>query len=129
MLSHPSIEPTVSRLVGYNSRWALGALPHCRLPPDLSLLVVWFGANDAVLPEGRPAQVTLPGFDDDNSVAEQHVPLSEYRENIREIVHRATQQYTEARIVILTPPPVCTEARLAHQRRRYGAGTAPCSRA
>ena len=65
--------------------------PHA---PRVQLLTIWFGANDAC----------LPGF-------RQHVPLSQFSENITTMVRsiRAPESplYSpETRIFLITPPPI-----------------------
>jgi isoamyl acetate esterase len=58
------------------------------------LLTIWFGANDACLPEYR-----------------QHVPLSRFSENLTTMVHtiRAPDSpwYSpETKLLLITPPPI-----------------------
>jgi isoamyl acetate esterase len=51
--------------------------------------VVFYGANDAVLP-GQP----------------QHVPLDEYKENLKTIVQHPLVQAHQPKIVLVVPPPI-----------------------
>ncbi|KAI0702340.1 SGNH hydrolase-type esterase domain-containing protein [Cytidiella melzeri] len=88
---------------GYNSRWAIPVFEKVLAKksaranlPDVRLLTIWFGANDAVEPGGH-----------------QHVPLPEYSENLSKLVKMvkspSSEWYSpETRIILLTPPPVNT---------------------
>lgn len=63
-------------LSGYNTRWALKVLTRAMegaaaAGADPAALTVFFGANDASLPEQKQAH--------------QHVPLDEYQSNLRAI--------------------------------------------
>jgi lysophospholipase L1-like esterase len=63
-------------LSGYNTRWALKVLPRAMegaagAGADPAAVTVFFGANDATLP--------------DQVQAHQHVPLQEYQSNLRAI--------------------------------------------
>jgi lysophospholipase L1-like esterase len=58
-------------LSGYNTRWALKVLPRAMEGADPAAVTVFFGANDASLP--------------DQVQAHQHVPLQEYQSNLRAI--------------------------------------------
>ena len=56
---------------------------------------VFFGANDASLPDDR-----------DHC---QHVPINEYERNLREIVQtieKKFKEYNKPPIILITPPPV-----------------------
>ena len=59
---------------GYNSRWGRALVKEVVVEEGPDLVTVFFGANDAV----------------DESVL-QHVPLPEYEENLRTILHSVTQ--------------------------------------
>lgn len=64
-------------------------------PPSvvkIRFLTIWFGANDARLPN-------TPDFP-------QHVPLEQYAENLRKIVSYCIRTQPDARIILVTPPPV-----------------------
>lgn len=80
---------------GYNTRQALHVLPRVLPPPEharVRLMTVWFGANDARLPG------TLGG-------PQQHVPLDEYKANVKALVNHANvQAHTGIRIILITPP-------------------------
>lgn len=82
---------------GYNTRQALKLLPHIIPSPDqvtLRFLTIWFGANDARLPH-------TPGGPD------QHVPIKEFKENLRAIAtHECVRAHEDVRIILITPPPV-----------------------
>ncbi|CAK1365053.1 Isoamyl acetate-hydrolyzing esterase 1 [Cercospora beticola] len=82
---------------GYNTRQALEVLPHV-IPPRsctrMRFMTVWFGANDARLPNtpGEP---------------QQHIPLDEYVENTKAILaHPDVRGHEGVRIILITPPPV-----------------------
>ncbi|PSC75981.1 GDSL esterase lipase [Micractinium conductrix] len=102
---------------GYNTRWALHLLPHifplpptnaaaaAAAPPPPRLVTVWFGANDAALP--------------DRASARQHVPLPEYRANLDAIVAHLRACGVPA-IVLITPPPVSEPDRIVHVKKTYG---------
>ncbi|KAK7014997.1 GDSL Lipase/Acylhydrolase [Favolaschia claudopus] len=95
-------------LAGYNTDWAIPVLKQCLAPrdgsellPKVRLLVVWFGANDAVLETGS-----------------QHVPLPKFIENLKymvNLVHSAESPYYSptTKILLVTPPPVNTYQRAA----------------
>jgi len=89
---------------GYNTRWALEAMPHIfRAGDELPMLVtVFFGANDAV-----------------DAREPMHVPLEEYQENLIEIAQRL-QRLGVPRMIFITPGRVGEEQRLRFQKRRYG---------
>ena len=81
---------------GYNTRMALAGLPDMIPPPSrgrIRILVVFFGANDARLPDACPG-------------TRQHVPLDEYRANLVKIVTDARIAAHDPKIVLMTPPPV-----------------------
>ncbi|KXZ45651.1 hypothetical protein GPECTOR_52g50 [Gonium pectorale] len=113
-------------LSGYNTRWALQALPHVFGPPGAAaappppaaasvgpapqhvlFATVWFGANDAALLSGP------------SHSARQHVPVEEYGKNLRQIVSHARAAGVE-RLVLITPPPVWEAGRKKHQIGRMG---------
>ena len=54
---------------GYNSRWGLSIIDDVVIKCDPHLVVIFFGANDAVVPEGNT-----------------FVPLSEFAANINEMI-------------------------------------------
>jgi isoamyl acetate esterase len=72
---------------------------------NVGLVLVFFGANDAA----------LPGLADHH-----HVSLARYKENLRTIVSRVREKYQTKRILLVTPPPVHHQQRLAYQIQRYG---------
>lgn len=94
---------------GYTSRWALFLLHHIfplgsATPPVAA--TIFFGANDAAL-LGRNSE-------------KQHVPIGEYKDNLRRIVHHLKECSPMMLVVIITPPPVDEEGRLAYARSLYG---------
>ncbi|KAM6973802.1 isoamyl acetate-hydrolyzing esterase 1 homolog [Aplochiton taeniatus] len=81
-------------LSGYNSRWAKIILP--RIIPNhnshIAAVTVFFGANDCALEEKNP---------------QQHVPLQEYSENLKDIVnHLASVGVSADKVIFITPPPL-----------------------
>lgn len=80
---------------GYNTRWILDYLQKGRIIPlqgessSFDLATIFFGANDAVEPE-----------------AYQHVPIEEYKENLKKICSTLSHI---PRIIIITPPPYSAE--------------------
>ena len=88
---------------GYNTRHALELLPKVFAPAENGILfcTIFWGANDAALPGER-----------------QHVPVEEYRQNLEDIIvlirkHTSTSTEDENAdfpIIVLTPPPVDSEA-------------------
>ncbi|XP_057479979.1 GDSL esterase/lipase At5g62930-like [Actinidia eriantha] len=93
---------------GYNTRWALFLLHHLfplgsAAPPVAA--TVFFGANDAAL-SGRTSE-------------RQHVPIEEYKENLRKIVHHLKECSPAMLVVLITPPPIDEEGRMAYARSLY----------
>ncbi|XP_056151770.1 isoamyl acetate-hydrolyzing esterase 1 homolog [Lampris incognitus] len=84
-------------LSGYNSRWAKILLP--RLIPiqdqanrSIAAVTVFFGANDCALEDKNP---------------QQHVPLQEYSDNLKEIVrHLASAGIPTDKVIFISPPPL-----------------------
>ncbi|KAL6174899.1 hypothetical protein ACLB2K_051544 [Fragaria x ananassa] len=94
---------------GYNTRWALFLLQQIfpldsRKPPAAA--TIFFGANDAAI-LGRTSE-------------RQHVPLEEYKENLRKIVLHLKECSPTILIVLITPPPVDEEGRNEFARSLYG---------
>ncbi|XP_077244162.1 SGNH hydrolase-type esterase superfamily protein [Tasmannia lanceolata] len=94
---------------GYNTRWALFLLNHlfplrCTMPPVA--VTVFFGANDAAL-LGRTNE-------------HQHVPIEEYTENLKNIVHHLKECSPTMLVVLITPPPVDEGGRMEYARSLYG---------
>lgn len=90
-------------LSGYNTRQALQVLPKIIPSPAcarLRFMTVFFGANDARLPQDAVAAAQgVPQL--------QHVPLSEYVANLRAILtHPAVRAHENVRLLLITPPPV-----------------------
>jgi lysophospholipase L1-like esterase len=54
----------------------------------IKLITVWFGTNDAMLPESP-----------------QSVPIGEYKQNIRSIIELLSKRVPNTKIVMLTPGP------------------------
>ncbi|CAN0901196.1 GDSL esterase/lipase At5g62930 [Linum grandiflorum] len=94
---------------GYNTRWALFLLHHLfpidgRKPPVA--VTVFFGANDAAL-LGRTSE-------------RQHVPLDEYKENLRKVVKHLKDCSPTMLVVLISPPPVDEAGRKAYATSLYG---------
>ncbi|KAK5174758.1 uncharacterized protein LTR77_001841 [Saxophila tyrrhenica] len=96
-------------LSGYNTRQALQVLP--QVVPTLQqarvrFLTIFFGANDARLPNTYPDP-------------QQHVPLEEFRSNLKAIVsHPCLLEHKDIRIILITPPPVHERTALNADRIR-----------
>jgi len=93
---------------GYNSRWYIRYAEDNGIwnePGKVSLVTIFFGANDAAKKELEP---------------KVHVPLAEYKTNIGTIVDKAKESYPNAKILIIAPPPVHPGQRLEYQKKRYG---------
>ncbi|CAJ1961856.1 unnamed protein product [Sphenostylis stenocarpa] len=94
---------------GYNTRWALKVLERV-FPASQGVdggtakaplaLTVFFGANDACLP--------------DRCSAFQHVPLQEYKRNLHSIVSFFKKLWPTTLVLLITPPPIDEEARCRH---------------
>ncbi|KAN0130394.1 isoamyl-acetate hydrolyzing esterase [Lactarius tabidus] len=88
-------------LSGYNTDWALPVLKQIIVKREFSphaarvrLLTIWFGANDACLPEFR-----------------QHVPISRFSENLSTMIRAIREPESpcyspETRVLLITPPPI-----------------------
>ncbi|KAL3699823.1 hypothetical protein R1sor_017845 [Riccia sorocarpa] len=85
---------------GWNSRRALEVL-HELFPKDIprqpALVVVFFGANDAAVPvkSGRG----------------QHVPIEEFKENLKKIVIYLKNLTPTTRVILTTAPPIDEKVR------------------
>lgn len=96
---------------GYTSRWCLEMLRHgggimADAGPDdtTRLVTIFLGANDASIEDQNPGQ---------------HVPLEEYKSNLREIVVITRERAPHAKILLIAPPPVCHAQRLQYQKERF----------
>eukprot|EP00249_Psilotum_nudum_P011464 c23192_g1_i2 orf=284-958(+) len=94
---------------GYNTRWAVLLLDRifsslASQPP--LLVTVFFGANDAALP--------------DSCSARQHVPIPEYKHNLQRIISHLKGISVCIHIVLITPPPVDIEGLQIFARQKYG---------
>lgn len=89
---------------GYNTRWALHILRNGKAlagvtdSPAPAAVTVFFGANDASLPDKNS------GF--------QHVPLEEYTHNLRSIHAFFKTKWPSAVVIFIAPPPIDEEARI-----------------
>ncbi|XP_028231520.1 GDSL esterase/lipase At5g62930-like isoform X1 [Glycine soja] len=102
---------------GYNTKWAMFLLDHLfpllygwlhfqdsTKPPIAT--TIFFGANDAAL-LGRTSE-------------RQHVPIEEFKENLRKFVRHLKECSPTMVIVLITPPPLSEEGRLAYARSVNG---------
>ncbi|KAI1895888.1 hypothetical protein AGOR_G00111390 [Albula goreensis] len=83
-------------LSGYNTRWAKIALPrvihNIGIDSNIAAVTIFFGANDCSLPEPNP---------------QQHVPLQEYTQNLKDMVaHLTTVGVSADKVILITPPPL-----------------------
>ncbi|KAL6606167.1 hypothetical protein ACP70R_041820 [Stipagrostis hirtigluma subsp. patula] len=87
---------------GYNTRWAarVAARAVASFPGPVSAVTVFFGANDAALP--------------DRASALQHVPLAEYKDNLRAICALLRRRWPKVALILITPPPVDEDGRLRY---------------
>lgn len=74
---------------------------------NVVLVTIWFGANDASMKELND---------------HHHTPLPRYKENLKQLVQRVRDTYTSSslRILLITPPALHHDQRLAYQIQRYG---------
>jgi len=92
---------------GYNTRLAKLVFPHTVAPVQhIELLTIFFGANDAALP--------------DRTSWKQHVPVAEYKETLEEMIVRARDEVNVEHIVLMTPPPVSEPHRIQHALDTFG---------
>ncbi|KAL0356097.1 UNVERIFIED_CONTAM: GDSL esterase/lipase [Sesamum radiatum] len=94
---------------GYNTRWALFMLNQIfplgsAKPP--AAVTIFFGANDAARLEGTGKR--------------QHVPVEEYKENLRKMIQHIKSGSPNTLVVLITPPPIDVEGRRAYARSLYG---------
>ncbi|TNN80260.1 Isoamyl acetate-hydrolyzing esterase 1 [Liparis tanakae] len=84
-------------LSGYNSRWAKLLLPRIidvtnSADNHIAAVTVFFGANDCALQDKN---------------TQQHIPLEEYSENLRDITRLLALAGVPAdRVILITPPPL-----------------------
>ncbi|KAJ4768920.1 GDSL esterase/lipase [Rhynchospora pubera] len=95
---------------GYNTRWALLLLHHLWPIPFAgtapAAVTIFFGANDAAL-LGRQSE-------------KQHVPLPEYKHNLRQIVSHFKQMSPSILVLLIAPPPVDEDGREQYAKSLYG---------
>jgi isoamyl acetate esterase len=77
---------------GYNSRWVLQMLPTMMPTMDshCEVVVIFLGANDSAMSE----------------TPSQYVPIIEYVDNMKAIIHHCQAMNPKASIVLVTPPTV-----------------------
>ena len=91
---------------GYNTPWFVNYAKETHVWEEagqVALVTIFFGANDAALPGQR-----------------QYVSVDVYRTKLKEIIQTTQTSYPQAKIVILTPPPIHHAQRLVFQKQRYG---------
>lgn len=76
---------------------------------QLAAAIIWFGANDAARPESNRGTPTGN---------KQHVPLEQYRANLKEIVRRISAVCP--RVGLITPPPVHDGQRMQFMLESFG---------
>lgn len=89
---------------GYNTRWYLKYAENYGIWNEagkVDLVTIWFGANDA-------------------ATLEQHVPLPEYQTNLETIVDKAKESYPNAKVLLVSPPPVAKDQRSAYLKKKFG---------
>ncbi|BBN07888.1 isoamyl acetate esterase [Marchantia polymorpha subsp. ruderalis] len=94
---------------GWNTRRALELMQEMfpkNLPTQPSLVVVFFGANDAAVPL--------------KSGAGQAVPLQEFKENLKKIALYLKGLSDKTRVILTTAPPIHEEMRDQYCRRIMG---------
>ncbi|KAI0831766.1 SGNH hydrolase-type esterase domain-containing protein [Trametes gibbosa] len=107
-------------LSGYNTDWIIPVFEQIwpkqheqQHHPTARVLVVWFGANDAALPQSK-----------------QHVPLARYETNLAWFAHalrspESAYYSPQTRLVYMTPPPVQAVRWAAALGERVGTLEAP----
>lgn len=96
-------------MAGYNTAWFLRYAKQHEddvFIDNVKLCVIFFGANDASDPELNPRH---------------HVPVPEYQQNLKSLIAKCRSKYgQDVPIIVITPPPVQHEQRIAFQKQRYG---------
>lgn len=87
---------------GYNTKYAVLIVQRAVIRERPDLVVVFFGANDAAIPQST-----------------QHVPLEEYHLNLLFIIAEIKQSYPNVPLLLVTPPPVW-ETAVEERNRGYG---------
>ncbi|GAA5910950.1 SGNH/GDSL hydrolase family protein [Sporobolomyces salmoneus] len=111
-LYHRRLDVVNRGLAGYNSRWALECFKQWLPPspakddPHTVLATLWLGANDCVLPHNK-----------------QHVPLSEFRQNLLSITQLLTSPSSphydpSTQFVLITPTPISPPDWVVERKRR-----------
>ncbi|KAJ3412287.1 Serine/threonine-protein kinase 33 [Chytridiales sp. JEL 0842] len=102
-VTRPGVSMGLGGRGGYNTEWCKHLLPEVlksTLPPaipggiqpEIKLITIFLGANDAVLPGLR-----------------QHVSLPKYKANLFEMLETVRKISPNTRIILITPPPVDPE--------------------
>ncbi|XP_027162531.1 GDSL esterase/lipase At5g45920-like [Coffea eugenioides] len=105
------VDMVVRGFGGYNTRWALKVIDKVFPPAPAAdsgvgeaeaplAVTVFFGANDASLP--------------DRHAAFQHVPVDEYKQNLCSIVSLLKRRWPRTHVLLITPPPIHEAARLLY---------------
>ncbi|KAI3857353.1 hypothetical protein MKW92_000647 [Papaver armeniacum] len=95
-----SLDVTLRGYSGYNTRWVLKVIEKVCNGESPIAMTVFFGANDASLP--------------DRTSAFQHVPLHEYKQNLQSIVSFIKKKWPTTLILLITPPPIDEDGRIRH---------------
>jgi lysophospholipase L1-like esterase len=74
---------------GYNSKWGLEMFDEVVIPLQPNLVIIFWGANDAV-----------------STDVIQHVSLYDFENNINEMILRIKNKLPFTSIILITPPPV-----------------------
>ncbi|KAI9927673.1 hypothetical protein ASPWEDRAFT_176155 [Aspergillus wentii DTO 134E9] len=97
---HPALQDAYVRRLdvinrgfsGYTTAHAIKVFPKffpAASTATVRFMTIFFGANDACVPE-----------------REQHVPLDDYKENLRGIIQHPATLAQNPRIILITPPPI-----------------------
>lgn len=94
---------------GWNTRRARNVLEQFfpkDFPSQPALVLVFFGANDGAFP--------MP------SGKGQHVPLQEFKENLRYIASYLKELSQTTKVILITAPPIHEDGRREYARFRFG---------
>ncbi|KAJ5964833.1 Esterase SGNH hydrolase-type subgroup [Penicillium vulpinum] len=97
---HAALQESYSRrldvvnrgLAGYSSAHAVKVFEKCFPSPQIAnvrFMTIFFGANDACVP-----------------AHDQHVPLDQYKENLKTIIQHPATRAQNPRLILIGPPPV-----------------------
>ena len=95
-------------MAGYNTEWYLRYADTSdvwKQGKNVKIITIFFGANDASDPLLNPRH---------------HVPLDDFRRNLQTLIALCGHHYPDAKVLILSAPPVVHQQRLDYQKTRYG---------